>query len=77
MFGVWSLEMLHVIIRVIVVLACDAMPPDLKEIMSHMTSEPRVFCDINATLCELQINSCHESNIAATKLLSLCKDAGL
>jgi len=63
--------MLHVIIRVIVVLACDAMPPDLKEIMSHMTSEPRVFCGANA------INSCHESNIAATKLLSLCKDASL
>jgi len=75
------LEMLHVIIRVIVVLACDAMLPDPKEklhtVMSHMTSEPRVFCDVNAAVCQLQINSCHESNIAATKSLSLCKDASL
>ena len=63
-FRVCSLEMLHVIIRVIVVLACDAMPPDLREklhtIMSHMTSELPAFCDVNAAVCQLQINSCHE-----------------
>lgn len=56
--------MLHVIIRAIVVLACDAMPPDLREklhtIMSHMMSEPWVLCDVNAALCQLQIDICHE-----------------
>jgi hypothetical protein len=61
-YRVWSLEILHVIIRVIIVLAYDAMAPDLKEklhtIMSHVTSEPRVFCDVNAAVCQLQINSC-------------------
>jgi hypothetical protein len=56
-FRVCSLEMLHVIIRVIIVLACDAMPPDLREklhtIMSHMTSELPVFCDVNVALFQL------------------------
>jgi hypothetical protein len=63
-FRVCSLEMLHVIIRVIVVLACDAMPTDLREklhtIMFHMTSELPVFCNVIVALCQLQINSCHE-----------------